>query len=167
MGATRPSHRPSRLGRLAPAARSLLLFPIPTASGSIRLVDMVVLPVAVVVAMIVCIPILTVTFVVAAGLGSLLESLGVPAGLAEGVTLVVGLGSGLVLGFLVMLRISRRLPASVRTFVYEEDAATAEPAPVAGGDPAADATSLAERLTAADAALAPAPPGTEAQDETT
>jgi hypothetical protein len=72
---------------------------------------------------------------------------------------VLGFGGGLVLVGVVLLRISRRLPAAIRSLVYEDDAEgpALRPRP---GDPAAEPTTFVERVRAADATLAAVPGST-------
>jgi hypothetical protein len=146
---------PPGRSRFRTVAGRLLRLPIPL--EDMRVVDLVVVPVAVLIAIVVAIPILISTTVAAYGLFSVLKAAGVPEGTASVVIPVLGFGGGLVAVAIVLLRISRRLPSAIRSLVYEDDP---EEPPVRPGDPNADAATLVERLAAADATLAEAQPRT-------
>jgi hypothetical protein len=141
-------------------ADRLLRLPVPL--EDMRVVDLIVWPVAFVVAIVVAIPILVATTVAAYGLFSVLKAAGVAAGTASVVLPVLGFGGGLVAVAVVLLRISRRLPSAIRSLVYEDDPAEPAIGPPAG-DPAADPTTFVDRVAAADATLA-AVPGTTVSD---
>ena len=141
-------HRPSLL-------RRMLLTPVPFALTGARVVDLVILPVGAVVAFFVCIPILILTTIVGAAIGVALDGLGVP----QGISGLFGLGGfigGLALGFVVLLRLYRRLPAALRSWVTPTTVAS-DPGPTAlpfRRDPDADVASLHTRIATADATLA-------------
>jgi hypothetical protein len=158
-----PRQRPARAGRsrFRTVADRLLRLPVP--SADMRVVDLVVLPVAALIAIVVAIPILIVTTVAAYGLFSGLTAVGVPQATASAVIPILGFGGGLVVVAVVLLRISRRLPAAIRSLVYEDDAEEPAIRPRAG-DPDADPTTFVERVAAADATLAPGQPGTGASE---
>jgi hypothetical protein len=131
-------------------------------SEDMRVVDLVVLPVAVIVAVVVAIPILVATTVAAYGVFSVLTAVGVAEATAGVVIPVLGFGGGLVVVAIVLLRISRRLPSAIRS-LYEDDADVSEARP-SSGDPAADPATFVARLSAADATLAAREPGETASE---
>ena len=100
------------------AVRWLLLAPL-TPEGA-RIIDIVILPIGAVVAFLVCIPIWILTILAAAAVGSALVALGAPEGVRDFVA-VAGIGGGLVLSFVALLRIYRRVPAGIRSWVTPED----------------------------------------------
>ena len=112
-----PTHSKDRRAgprRLSAAARRLLLLPVvPTTGGFVRPIEIVAWPILIVAALFVCIPILIVTILAAVVVAALLAALGVPGAILAAV-LLVGFGGGLVLSFVALLRISRRLPSSIR-----------------------------------------------------
>ena len=153
-----PSERPKRTSVTA-ILRALLLTPIPTTTT--RPIDMIILPVGIVVAVVVCLPILAGTLLAGAVVGLGLETLGAP-GAVTAVPGLVGLIGGLALGFIVLLRIYRRLPRRMRSWVIPEDE---DPVGVAGvlplgRDPDRDDGTLRDRVAAADATLAADDPPT-------
>jgi hypothetical protein len=132
-------------------------------SEDMRVVDLVVLPVAVIVAVVVAIPILVATTVAAYGVFSVLTAVGVAEATAGVVIPVLGFGGGLVVVAIVLLRISRRLPSAIRSLVYEGDTEVSDARP-SSGDPAADPATFVARLSAADATLAAREPGETASE---
>jgi len=103
---------------LARAARRLLLWRLP--SSDLRIVDTFYILAGFVVAVVVCLPILVVTTIGAYLVTLVLAAIGVNATVQGALILVLGFGGGLVLGFLVLVRISRRVPGSVRALVNDE-----------------------------------------------
>jgi len=152
MDPTRPDRdRPVR--PVPSLLRRLLLTPL-TETG-VRIIDVVILPIGAVVAFFVCIPILIVTTLLGAVIGVALNGLGVPQ-TVSGLVGLAGFVGGLALGFVVLVRLYRRLPTRIRSWVTPKDA---EPGEVAsalpfGRDSAADAATLHRRIASADAALA-------------
>ena len=151
MDPMRNDDRAPRRPGLASRIRRLLLVPLPP--DGIRPVDMIALPIGVIVAFFVCIPIWIVTMLIAAVVASNLERLGLGDDLGRGV-MIVGIVTGLALSAIVLVRIWRRVPSAIRAFVFEEEAgAPREPAWIIQRDPRADTDSVADRLAAADATL--------------
>lgn len=148
---------PPGRSRFRTVADQLLRQRVPT--EDMRVVDLVVWPIAIFIAIVVAIPILVATTIAAYGLFSVLKAAGVAEGTAAVVIPVLGFGGGLVAVAVVLLRISRRLPSAIRSLVYEDDAAEPFLLPRAG-DPAADPTTFVDRLAAADATLATTPGST-------
>jgi hypothetical protein len=134
--------------------RRLLSVPI-TPEGT-RIIDILAIFVGIPLAIVVCIPILIVTFVAAAGVGLLLGELGA-SDQVRGLVGILGLVGGLALCFLALLAIYRRLPAAMRGWIDSE----VEEEPKEPTDPildrvlTADPATFADRLASADAALAP------------
>lgn len=151
MDPMRNEDRGPRRPGLASTVRRLLLVRLPP--DGIRPVDMIALPIGVIVAFFVCIPIWTVTMLVAAVVASNLERLGVGDDLGRGV-MVLGIVIGLALSAIVLRRIWRRVPSAIRAFAFEEEAgAPREAASIIQRDPRADTDTVADRLAAADATL--------------
>jgi hypothetical protein len=148
---------PPGRSRFRTVAGRLLRLPVPL--EDMRVVDLVVWPVAFFIAIVVAIPILISTTVAAYGLFNVLKAAGVAEGTASVLIPVLGFGGGLVVVAVVLLRISRRLPSAIRSLVYEDDAAEPALRPRAG-DPGADPTTFVERVAAADATLAAVPDST-------
>ena len=101
-------------------------------------------------ALVVCVPILILTFLIAYGISMILAAIGVPGVIQGVVILVVGLGGGLILSFLALRWIIRRF--SLMSVVSR--GAAPDPGPLIGPDLAPDPATFAERLAAADARLA-------------
>ena len=114
---------------------------------------MLVLFLGIPVAIVVCIPILAVTIVAGAAVGPLLTVLGAPETILA-LPGLLGFFGGLALCFLALLRIYRRLPASIRAWVASEDEDKDARAPILGRDPIAEAATLDDRLAATDARFA-------------
>ena len=107
-------------------------------------------------AVIVCVPILIASMVVAFLVTVPLQAIGVPDVVLGGLILFGGFGGGLVLCFLAMAFVFRHLPAPVRTFLFSPGSADADddgPAPVLGHDPHTDPATIDARVRAADDAL--------------
>ncbi len=121
-------------------------------------------PLAFAVTCVVAFPIVIVTMLVGAGLAVLIWQLGAPDPLAVAVELVVGIGGGVALSFVVIVRIYRRLSPETRAVVFDEDDGEADPVPSIERDPDADPTTLADRLAAVDTALAPGSSGPDDDD---
>jgi hypothetical protein len=108
-------------------------------------------------ALVVCIPILLLTLLGALAVSLVLSALGVPDAIGGFVVFVFGFGGGLVLAFLALLWISRRLPDPVRGFLYGADEhARSISGVLTARDPGHDSATLIDRVRAADATLAPA-----------
>ena len=147
------------------AIRGLLLVPL-TPEGA-RIIDIVILPIGAFVAFVVCIPIWVLSILAAAVVGSGLVAVGAPEEVRD-VIGIVGIGGGIVLSFVALVRIYRRVPAGIRSWVtpdderrglpastVEKDLHSARNAPDEPEPLDAITAPLEERLTAADAALAP------------
>jgi hypothetical protein len=146
MDPIRPTHRVRWL-------RRLLLLPLTT--EGVRLIDLVIVPIGAVVAFFVCIPILIVTTLAGGVVGYLLDGLGVPYGIS-GLFGLAGFVGGLALAFVVLVRLYRRLPKRIRSWVIAEDepsVAGASALPF-GRDPDADDATLHSRIANADTSLA-------------
>ena len=148
--------------------QQVLQAPVP--GTDLRLIDMVVLPIGMVVAMVVCLPILLGCTALGAAVALALEAIGAPSAVAA-VPGLLGFGVGLVLSFVVLLRLYRRLPASIRALVTpddDEDRGTSLDGPPASSGSGPDTgRSLEERIAIADAALAapvPSDPATTRSD---
>jgi hypothetical protein len=146
-----PNPRAAARGPVGSAVRSLLLLPLPP--NGTRIVDMIVL------ALVVCLPILAMTLLGGAVVGLGLQAVGAPDALVA-IPGLAGLGSGLVLGFLVLLRVYMRVPAAIRSWVTPDDQDGDERGGLAmpHDDPAANPSTLVARVAASDAAFAPDPP---------
>ena len=109
-------------------------------------------------AVIVCVPILIASMVIAFLVSVPLQAMGVPDLVLGGLILFGGFGGGLVLCFLAMVFVFRHLPTSVRAFLSPSESAAEDEAtaPVLGRDPDTDETTLEARVRAADDALGPA-----------
>jgi hypothetical protein len=106
---------------------------------------------AIVVAVLVCFPILVLTTLGASVLSQVLAAIGLPPAAQGILILVVGLGGGLGIGFVVLLRILRRLPRRVRQIAFDPDESPPpdeRPAPMSSAE-----------LAALDARLAGPPSG--------
>jgi hypothetical protein len=152
----RPDDHRSRQRRPIGVVGWILRAPITTTG--VRVIDSIVLFVGVVVAVVVCIPILILTLAAAYVIAQVLSALGVPDAIGGVVIIVLGVGGGLVIGFFVLLRVSRGLPGRVRDILYEAD--QPEPDPVSETalgrhDPEEDRATFIDRVAAADAAIAP------------
>ncbi len=147
------------------AVRALLLVPL-TPEGA-RIIDIVILPIGAFLAFVVCIPIWVLSILAAAVVGSGLVALGAPEAIRDFLG-IVGIVGGLVLSFVALVRIYRRVPAGIRSWVTPDEERpaprvshrrrTSTAARNAPNDPEqldAITAPLEERLTAADAALAP------------
>src|SRR4026207_1064208 len=117
MHPTRRDDRATRR-RTTAALRGLLLPRVPTTDT--RLIDIVVIPIGGVVAFFVCIPILVVTTIAGWAVGRLRGGIGIPMAIA-GLFGLAGFVGGLALGFIVLLRLYRRLPAGIRSWVTPEN----------------------------------------------
>jgi hypothetical protein len=151
MDPTRSDDRPARRHPALAALRSLLLIELPP--HGTRPIDIVVLFIGIPIALVVCLPILVVTVIAALPLGFLLDEVGAP----EVIRAAYGLGAfgvGLMLCFLVLRRLYRRVPPLVRRLISEPEVETEPRTPVLGPDPDADPETFHDRVTAADAALA-------------
>jgi hypothetical protein len=121
---------------------------------AMRPADVVAIPLAVVVAIVVCFPILVVTMVGVAVVTEPLVAVGLPPAVQGILFLVVGLGGGLAIGFVVLLRILRRLPRRVCRIAFELD----EPPSAQSSPPQVRAAPISPAdLAALDARLAPSP----------
>jgi hypothetical protein len=103
--------RPRRLGQLRRAVRWLVLLPLPP--HGTRLIDLVILPIGIVVALCVCIPILIVWAIVVLLLGTVLTSLGVSPSVM-GYLAIALFVVALAVCFVMLLRVLRRLPGPLR-----------------------------------------------------
>lgn len=146
-----PRSTPPARRRTSGAIRRLLLLPL-TPDG-VRIVDIVVLPVGAVVALFVCIPILIGAALAVVALGALLSAIGAPDAI-RGLAGIVLFGGALVLCFVVLLRLYRRLPVGIRSWVTPADEDDDRGSPALGKDPDADDATIAERIAVADATLA-------------
>ena len=105
-------------------------------------------------AVVLAIPILVVSIAIAFLISTLLMSLGVPNAIAGQVNVVVGLGGGLAVEFLVLVWLYRRFEPRLRKVTPPPPPPDAG-LPRARRDSAADPATLAERLSALDSTLAP------------
>jgi hypothetical protein len=158
-----PGDHPRAPKGMKAAVRGLLLVPL-TPEGA-RIIDIVILPIGAIVAFVVCIPIWVLSILAAAVVGSALVALGAPEEVRDTLG-AVGIVGGLVLSFVALVRIYRRVPAGIRSWVtpdeerrprasaIENDLHAARNAPNEPEELDAITATLEERLTAADAALA-------------
>ena len=160
-----PEDHPRTPKGMKSAIRGLLLVPL-TPEGA-RIIDIVILPIGAFVAFVVCIPIWVLSILATAAVGSGLVALGAPEGMRDFLG-IVGIGGGLQLSFIALVRIYRRVPAGIRSWVtadeerqearasaIETDPHAARNAPDNPEEIDAITGTLEERLTAADAALGP------------
>lgn len=146
-----PRSNPPAHGRKRSAIRRLLLLPLPP--NGVRIIDIVILPVGAVVALLVCIPILIGSALAVVAVGALLSAVGAPEAI-RGLAGIVLFGGALVLCFVVLLRLYRRLPVGIRSWITPADEDDDQGIPVLGKDPEADDATFAERIAVADATLA-------------
>lgn len=92
---------------------------IPVTLDGLRLVDVIAIPAAIVVALVVLLPTLIVSILLGLGPGLVLKALGAPDSIVS-IPILGGIGLGLVLGFVVLLRLYRRVPAAIRLW-FEPD----------------------------------------------
>ena len=104
MDTERQRDRSTGGGWLVSVARWLLLWRPP--HSQMRVIDSLYLLVGLVVAFVVCIPILTATMLIAWSIASIMGVLGVPQAAQGLVILFLGIGGGLAAGFDVLVRIS-------------------------------------------------------------
>ena len=154
-----PRHDPPARDGWKRAIRQLLLVPI-SPEGA-RIIDIVVLPIGAVVAFFVCIPLWILTIAAGAIVGSTLVALGAPDVIGT-ICSILGIGGGLALSFVVLLRIYRRLPAGMRGWVTPDDEGEGPRVSVPdrgfhAGAETAVAPTLDDRIAAADASLAAGP----------
>ena len=145
-----PRPDPPARSRIKAAVRALLL--VPLSPEGARIIDIVILPIGAFVAFFVCIPIWILTILAGAAVGSVLAALGAPEGIRSVFTFL-GIGGGIVLSFVALLRIYRRLPAGIRGWVTPDDDDT--PDVESTRDPAADPFTVNQRVARLDASLTP------------
>lgn len=103
-------------------------------------------------AIVIAIPVLLVTFAVVAGVGLAMRAIGLPETLTS-LVMLLGFVGGLAVLFVILLRITRRLPRGVRSTFLELDdqqPTPRDPTPTLEHDSAPDPTTLHERIRAAD-----------------
>jgi hypothetical protein len=106
--------RPRRLDRLRRAVRWLVLLPLPP--HGTRLMDIVILPIGIAIALLVSIPILVIWAIFVLLLGTVLTPLGVSPSVM-GYLAIALFVVALAVCFVVLLRVFRRLPGSLRRLV--------------------------------------------------
>ena len=151
-----PDHNLDTRAQAGPARRAIrrvLAFPVnldgATVGGTLAL--FIAMPVA----LVICLPILFAVAIVGVAAGALLSALGVPQSVS-GLLGLAGFVGGLVLSFVVLVRLYRRLPGWIKGWLASVDEEVASPPPAPRRDPRADPGTVDARLAAADATHAPA-----------
>ncbi|HYC07323.1 MAG TPA: hypothetical protein VEG29_05310 [Candidatus Binatia bacterium] len=129
--------------RLAVIGRTLLLLPI--LGSTHRVIDVLAVLVGFGVACVVGFPVIAVTSLVAYGVGSALGSVGLSAAGQGVLILVAGIGGGLVITFLILVRLLRFVPTPLRELYSGAPLAKAGTDATTGtGEPAANGEAVGD-----------------------